>query len=432
MKILFFNPTTTGKKYVPYEAIRGSAFFRRPNYDAMRLGHLARAHDFYYFDERIEEAPKMTPDLIIANVPLNLSEFTAKAIRQYWNNGKVIAFGFYPSIYPARCRRKYDSVVIGDIASVWDRIMGDLQQGDLAPRYEAPGSAHFRVDRRIESRHGFTPILSQMKTTMGCTCAPADRDYCFESIMHRDIVQWDINDAVKEVGRIRRKIIYLRDDDFLHDPDYAVNLLEQTWRHKKRWIVQTGTLFDNRWLLRVMQEAGVRVIYLKENWLGNNLTKDIEDREYLKEKERQIRMIHKRRMLAGIKIRLGFEDETEGFYWRLYKFLVKVKADFIQVAARTPIPGTATYKDLERKGMIHDALNAFDQWMPVVRLDCVNPHALYTWMEALRDRFYSWDSIIIRNLAVARNIGFYNSLFFHLIPNLSYRTNFLEKVGYPP
>ncbi|OGC41957.1 hypothetical protein A2Y85_06480 [candidate division WOR-3 bacterium RBG_13_43_14] len=433
MKILFFNPTIINKKYVMYEALRGSAFFRRPNYDAMRIAYLLREHDYTYFDERIEDIPKIVPDLIIANVPLNLSDYTAKTVREYWpNHGKIIAFGFFPSIYPHQCHKNYDSVVVGDIANILDRIVQDFQSGALCPQYEALKSKHFRVDRRIESRSGFTPILSQIKTTMGCTCVPASRDYCFEKIMHRELEQWDINEAAEETGRIKRKIIFLRDDDFLHDPDYAVDLLEKTWRYKKRWIIQTGLLFNDNRLLPILREGGVRIIYLKENWLGHNLINDINDRDYRKEKELQIRKIHKNRMIAGVKIRLGFDNETENFYRQLCKFLINIKADFIQVAACMPIPGTSTYTRLNEQNMIHDDLTSFDQWMPVVHSDRATPQALYTWMESLRDRFYSWDSIIMRNIAVARNIGFYNSLFFHLIPNLSYRTNFLEKVGYPP
>ena len=417
-----------------YEALRGSVFFRRPNYDAMRSAYMLRGHEYVYYDERIIEAPKIEADLILANVPLNLADYAEKTIHDYWpGHGKIVAFGFFPTIYPGQAQKKFNSIVIGDVTTVLPRIIHDLINNELQHRYENGNlTPVFRVDRRIESEYGFTPILSQMKTLMGCTCSPSNRDYCYENIMHHQPVKWDIAEAAEEVGRIKRKIIFLRDDDFLYDQEYAVELLERTWKYKKRWIIQTGRLFENNRLLRVLREAGVRIIYLKENWLGNDLTAKINDRSYQKEKELHIRMIHKNRMIAGVKIRLGWQDENEQFYQKFYKFLVYIKADFIQVAVCMPIPGTRTYSELKKNDRINEDLTAFDQWMPVVRSEQLNPQALYTWMELLRDRFYSWDSIVMRNIAVARNIGFYNSLFFHMIPNLSYRTNFLEKVGYPP
>ena len=70
--------------------------------------------------------------------------------------------------------------------------------------------------------------------------------------------------------------------------------------------------------------------------------------------------------------------------------------------------------------------------MPVVKLPGTTPKDLYAQMEWLRDRFYSWDSILTRNVVVSPQLGVYNTIFFYLIPNLSFRNNFLEKVGYPP
>lgn len=433
MKVLFFNPTTANKKFVPYEALRGSAFFRRPNYDAMRIAWHLRQHDYRYFDERTEEKPQAKPDLVFVNVALNLSAYSARIVRELWpNHRRIIAFGFFPTLCPDEAQKEYDAIVVGDITTVIQEILHDFQQGNLRPRYELAGNPGFRVDRRIESEPGFTPILSQMKTMMGCTCKGENRDYCFENIMYGDPIQWDINEAVEEVGRIKRKIIFLRDDDFLHDSDYAIAFLERTWKHKKRWIIQTDQLADNNRFLPTLRECGVRIIYLKECWLGYDLAAMIGNRRFQKEKELQIRMIHKNRMIAGVKLRLGFKNESERFYWQLFQFLNSIKADFIQVAVRMPIPGTRTHAQLNKTHGINNDLSAYDQWMPVVRSEHVDPQALYTWMESLRDRFYSWDSIIMRNLAVARNIGLYNAFFFHIIPNLSYRTNFLEKVGYPP
>ena len=86
MKILFYNPATTQKRYIAYEAIKGSAFFRRPNYDAMRLAYLSKEHDFRYYDERIETKPDFSPDLLIANVPLNLSRYVSSTIRKNWSS----------------------------------------------------------------------------------------------------------------------------------------------------------------------------------------------------------------------------------------------------------------------------------------------------------------------------------------------------------
>jgi hypothetical protein len=114
------------------------------------------------------------------------------------------------------------------------------------------------------------------------------------------------------------------------------------------------------------------------------------------------------------------------------KFLVKLRIDIIELAVQTPLPTTKTYKQYEARSQILHDLSLYDQWMPVVNIPGMAPQAVYSMMEWLRDSFYSWDSIMLRNIIVSPRLGFYNTIFFYLLPNISYRSNFLEKVGYPP
>lgn len=434
MRILFYNPTSAQKRFVPFEAIKGSAFFRRPNYDAMRLAHLSRKHDFFYFDERIEPLPDFKPDIVVANVPLTLSRYVTTSIRKKWpKTAKTIFYGFYPTLYPDHSRKCADVTVVGDVANIWDTLIKHARAGTLQSFYTSNRNDHYRVDRMIEEKYGFTPVLSQLRTSFGCTCDPNQYDYCYERIIYKDYTQWKLDKAVKEVSRIHRKIIFLRDDDFLHDLPYAMRFLEQCWRYKKMWILQTkNNVFTHPRIFSRLRDTGVRIIHLKEDWLGPNLHQNITRKEFLKEKRRQIEMIHYNRIACGCQIRLGYEGEDFVFYRKLLEFLKKIRIDFIKLAVRTPIPETKTYSHYRRKKQITEDLSVYDQWMPVIHTPAISSQALYSWMEWLRDRFYSWDSIILRNVSVSARLGLYNTIFFYLIPNFSYRNNFLEKVGYPP
>jgi hypothetical protein len=246
-------------------------------------------------------------------------------------------------------------------------------------------------------------------------------------------VHWDINEAINEVARIKRKVIFLRDDDFFCDLDYALDFLDKCWRFKKMWICQsTGGLFDHPEIFPVLRDSGVRIIHIKEDWLGQNLAERIDDPKFVREKKRQTGLLHNNRIACGLLIRLGFEGEDFNFYQKLLKFLVKIKIDMVKMTVQTPIPGTETYYQYKKKGFITQDLTLYDQWMPIVQIPGITPQALYSWMEWLRDRFYSWDSILYRNVSVSPKLGIYNTMLFNLLPNLSYRNNFLEKVGYPP
>jgi radical SAM superfamily enzyme YgiQ (UPF0313 family) len=434
MKILFYNPAPTQRRFVPFEAIKGSAFFRRPNYDAMRLAYLSRAHDFFYYDERIEEKPVFPPDIVVVNVPLNLARYIESTVRKKWNGKtKIICYGFYPTLYSEENRKVADTVVIGDIANIWKKILSDAKNKKLAEVYTSDEHDQFRVDRMIEQKYGFTPIVSQLRTSFGCTCSDVQKDFCYENIFYKKFVKWNINSVVEEISRTKRKIIDIRDDDFLYDADYAIKILEKCWRYKKMWIFQTKQhIFDQPHILPFLRDNGVRIIYLKEDWISSNLIRDIENKTFVKEKKHQVDLIHSNRIAVGCKLRLGYDGEHFDFYRTVLKFLMNIKADFIQTTVQTPIPHSNLYNQYYKDNRIVKDLTLYDQWMPVVHLPGIEPQALYSWMEWLRDRFYSWDSILLRNIAVSPKLGIYNTTFFYLIPNLAYRNNFLEKVGYPP
>ena len=374
------------------------------------------------------------PDIVIVNVSLTLSRYIESTIRKKWKNKcKIICYGFYSTLFPERNKKFADTVVIGDIVNVWQNIVSDIKNNALAKLYISNRQDQFPVDRTIESKYGFTPILSQLRTSFGCTCPKEQKDFCYENILYKEFVQWDINSVVEEISRMKRKIIFIRDDDFLYDLDYAIKVLEKSWRYKKMWTFQTaGNFFDHSHILPSLREDGVRIIYLKENWLDKDLINKMNNREYTKEKKYEVGLIHNNRIAVGGKLRLGYEGEDYVSYRRLLKFLIDIRLDFIQVTVQTPMPKTNTYEQYLKSGLIVEDLTLFDQWMPVVQAPSIDPQVLYSWMEWLRDRFYSWDSIFLRSVHISAHLGLYNTIFFYLVPNLSYRNNFLEKVGYPP
>lgn len=434
MTILFYNPAPSQSRFTPFEAMRGSPFFRRPNYDALRLAHLSKGHDFLYCDEHIETLSDIAPDIVVIHVPLNLARHVENFIAAKWHGENIIVcYGSYPTLFPKESKEFCTSVVVGDIAAVWKQILGDCRKKKPANVYRSDRTKNFTVDRRLESKFGFTPFYSQVRTSYGCQCTDENKDYCYENIMYKNPVQWKLEEAAEAIGEVKRKAVFLLDDDFLFDMDYGIRLLEKCWRHKKMWIFQTTSeIFKHPKIFPIIRDDGVRIIYLKEDWFGRNVLQDMNNGDYVKEKEYQINMIHNHRITAGCKIRLGFEGENHKAYQRLMKLLVKLRIDIIELAVQTPLPGTKTYRRYDAKNQILSDLSLYDQWMPVVNIPGMAPQALYSMMEWLRDSFYSWDSIMLRQIIVSPRLGFYNTIFFYLLPNISYRSNFLEKVGYPP
>jgi hypothetical protein len=435
MKVLFYNPAAQSRRFVPFEAIKGSVMFRRPHYDALRLGYMMLKKDcFQYYDESIEERPKFDPDIVVAYVPLNLSSYVASTIRTQWGSDAcIVAYGPFPTLFPDDAKHFSTAVVKGDIVASWKRLAAGFRTKHLMEYYDADHPGGFETRRGLGHKYGFTNALAQLRTSFGCACSGDYRDYCQENVLYPHPARWSVDEAVNEVARIEQKIIYVVDDDFMKDHEFAMAILSKCWRYKKMWIFQTsGDIFRHKELLPPLRECGVRLIYLKHDWLGHDLCKSIWSREFTRQKNHDIHMIHGNRMTACCKLRLGFDGEDRAFYKYLPRFLNGIKIDLIEVEVQTPLPRTGAYRRFHEQGRIAGDMSLYDHWMPVVTLADLKPHDLYTLMELVRDRFYSWDSIIRRNLWVSQKLGLYNTLFFYLLSNLSYRGNFLEKVGYPP
>jgi radical SAM superfamily enzyme YgiQ (UPF0313 family) len=434
MKIIYFNPATVARRFTPFEALKGSTFFRRSDYDALRLGYLCRHHDFYYYDEQSEDLPKIKPDLVIMNVPLNLAGYVPSALKEKWpEHSATILCGLYPTLFPGEAKKLASAVIVGDVTAGLPKLLTDIARHRMARIYRGNAATSFKTDRGFEARFGFTSAFSQLRTAYGCHCPPEQKDYCAENALYPIPGCWPVENIVKEISGCRRKTVYVLDDDFLTDPDRGIEILERCWAFKKRWIFQTEPrIFEWPRIFPRLQDSGVRIIYLKEDWLGNDLAQKIGEKSYVKHVEHQINMIHGHRIAVGAKIRLGFEGEDHAFYKVLPNFLININLDFIEIATQTPLPFTPTYERDNKTGRIATDLALFDQWSPVVKIGGLSPQALYAEMEKTRDYFYSWDSILKRNALVSQKLGIYNTAFYLLLPNLSYRNNFLEKVGFPP
>lgn len=434
MKIVFYNPSPIHLRYNSFNTIKGNPFFLKPNYDAMRIAHLSRGHEFVYYDERIEEQPNIKPDLLVVHLPITTGDHFIRSRKDLWPAATpTVLYGLYPTIFFNEAVKSGATAVKGDIAAVWPRILADTSHGRLQKSYTAFSSGPFATSREAELKPGYTRVFSQMRTSFGCHCAETERDYCPESILYRQYARWPIEEASREIGRLKRKVVYLIDDDFLYDRDYAVNLLDKTWHYKKMWILKTRCqLFNDPALLPVLQEHGVRIIYIKEDWLSGDLTRRIKDRSYIKHIKHQIDLVHNHRIIVGTYLRLGYENEDPDFYQLLDRFLAAIRIDLVEFPVNTPLPRTSIYRQhLRAKAIITDPA-LFDLWSPVVKIKSLSSKTLYSLMETTRDNFYALDSILRRGMIVSQKLGVYNSVFFFLIPNLSYRNNFLEKVGYPP
>ena len=437
MRFAYLCLAPPNKKHVDGLAFKGATFFRLADYDAMRLSRLsAGLGDFIYVDERVEDA-QAPAGTDLAVIPVH-----APVVSRAFELGKrlkgqgitVVMFGRYPTLKPGSCRKYCDTLVQGDITAVWPEVVFDAKNKCLRPVYESNGMVSFDVDRRWEDKLGMFPLMSQLHTAVGCACSGAERAYCIHGIYHPDVKIMEQAEAIAAVAAIKKKIVWLLDDDAFFDPVRAEHFFRHVWQFRKQWIVQASDrVFVRPGLLRVLRDSGVRIIILKEDWLPFQLLLDWRNvPQLLKQKRRQVDAIHHRRILAGARIRLDLNRGQTFNPWEVHDVLRGLRVDFVELSMTTPIAGSPKYQELRRRGLLAtENADLYNRHNAVVRTSLV-PETLSDLAETFRDRFYSWDGIVTRCAKTFSRVGIYNTLLFNLSTNLAYRENHLERAGFPP
>lgn len=343
MRFVYLCPASAAARYLPGMALKGATLFRLADYQAMRLASItAPSDDFIYLDERVEEIemPSGT-DLVVMPVTAPAVNRAFELSQQLTGSGlKIIFFGDYPTLKPKVCSNFATSVVRGDITSVWPSILKDIKRNRLKKLYRANNHVSFKVDRRSEDKMGLFRHLAQLYTSFGCTCADEFGGYCSERILYPEVVSMSTSDILTTVSTINKKVIWLKDDDALYDLDRAERLFRQAWSFKKEWIIQTShRLFERPGFLWLLKEAGVRIIFLKQDWLRTDRITDADDRtEWLKQKRREVDEIHFNRILVGAKVRLEVKEWQRFDAKAFYRMLFGLHIDFLEFSVPTPIP----------------------------------------------------------------------------------------------
>src|SRR5581483_3006166 len=128
-----------------------------------------------YWDENLLDGrPPFTPLAEVVGITVHLT-FARRAFelaRWYRSRGsKVVLGGLHVLSCPDECAAHADALALGDGVTLWPRILADVEQGTLQPRYTAAYESDYRLDpaprRSILPRRSFLTTTSLI-ATRGC------------------------------------------------------------------------------------------------------------------------------------------------------------------------------------------------------------------------------------------------------------------------
>jgi radical SAM superfamily enzyme YgiQ (UPF0313 family) len=338
----------------------------------------------------------------------------------------VVAGGYHATLCPEDAAAHFDAVVVGDAEGAWERLLADIQRGELQKIYRqparkepaslCPGSRpellRTPVPRRDLLRHTARHYATINAVQAGRGCRHNCR-YCSVTVFHgQQYRRRSVADVIGELRALPRDFIFV-DDNIIADREYALELFRALAPLRKRWVSQCSVLVaDDSELLQVMRAAGCCGLFIGiETASEANLAamhKQFNQTRGYRERLREIRR-------AGIGVVAGMivgmdGDDTRVFEQTL-RFLQENRLDAVQVNILTPLPGTPLYADMAQAGRVSDHDWSHYDYRHVVfrpaRMTAAELQAGADWLYA---QFYRLDRVLCRFARSVCTVGWMPAL----------------------
>lgn len=270
---------------------------------------------------------------------------------------KVVMGGIHVSALPEEALGHADSVVVGEAELVWKSALDDFKKGALKPIYRAARLCDMKgmaIPRRGLVKREMFSGYHTLQATRGC---PFNCDYCTVTAFFGNKFRTrPVAEVVEEIKGFGAKEFFFMDDNIAGRPAYAKELFEALVPLKLSWGSQASiTMAKDPELLRLYARSGGRYAFIGLETLSQeNLDNMKKSWNSAKGYGEAIRKIHD----AGINIIgsfvFGLDGDDRDVFRKTFEFIMDNDIDAAQFHILTPLPGTVTYRSLEKEGRIID------------------------------------------------------------------------------
>ena len=394
-------------------SLLGSDFyFRLPSLGLLKVASLTPSDwEVTIIDEKVEAFDlNQEADLvgITAMTPIAKRGYTF-ADRLRSRGIPVVMGGMHVSKLPDEALAHCDSVVIGEAEDLWDKLLADLERGEMKRVYRHENGYPCLDGRPLANwdlyrNKGYLPVHF-VETTRGC---PFNCEFCSVTssfggrFRNRSIdeVEREIRGLKPFPGRFTwQDLVFFNDDNIISSKRHARELLTRMIPLKLDWLGQTSVemALDDE-MLALCRKSGCMGLLVGFESLSAETLKSVNKGV---NKPQQYIDVVKRMHDHGIGVKgsfiFGFDTDDEAVFDRTVEFAIKAKIDVVYFSILTPYPGTAFYEQMLREGRIIDFdWDHYNTHYVVYRPKLLTPEKLLEgYWSALRESF-TWPSIFRR------------------------------------
>lgn len=387
----------------------------------MILINLTPKHiDVEFFDERIEKLPDdIDSDVLCFSVDTFSAKRTYLMAEKYKKrnpNITIIMGGFHPTACPDEAGKFADSVIIGDAEPVWEQVLADIESNNLKSQYTSSNSyilPFSKIDRSVFDNKKYIKMgVVQWKRGCSFNC-----NFCsINAFYKKRISERDVDDVITEIQNIKEKLLFITDDNLLHNRIKLKKFLLKLIPLKKKWGCQISinvTADDE--ILNLMAKSGCVVMLIGFESLNiKNLAtigkeQNIANNDY----EKAIQKIYANNIMIYATFIFGYPHDTLESFDKVYEFAMKHNFFIVNFNPLMAMPATDLYYELKNnKKLIYEAWWISDKYSygdAMSYPENFSPQELTENCKRIRNKYYSFFGIIKRctNLINLRHLPLY-------------------------
>jgi radical SAM superfamily enzyme YgiQ (UPF0313 family) len=320
-------------------------------------------HEIEFIDENVDEI-----DFGIDYDLVGVSCMTQQATRAYAiadefgkRKRKVVLGGIHPTLLPQEAKTHADSVVVGEVEYVWEKVLRDFEANRLQDFYKADKLVNMKDSPppRFELLNPKTYPQIWIQASRGC---PHDCEFCAASKIYgrkyRDKSSEQVIKEIEYAKSIFGNVWYaFADDNLFVNKSERRRLLEQLAPLNIRWSTQTDiSIAEDDELLSLTYKSGCRALFIGFESLNGANLRNIDDRQWkhkhLHTYSEYIQKIQSHGIGVIGAFIVGFDEDDASTFATLTDFITTNHLWGIQVAIVTPFPGTRLRDRLQAEGRI--------------------------------------------------------------------------------
>ncbi|MCO6455177.1 MAG: B12-binding domain-containing radical SAM protein [Pirellulaceae bacterium] len=311
-------------------------------------------------DERLARVPVEEPtDLVAMTVETYTARRAYQLAGEYRRRGvPVVLGGYHPTFLPEEALRYADAVVCGDAEGLWPRVVDDARRGQLQPLYRQDGFPRLDgppPDRTIFRGKRYAP-LSLVQYGRGCRF---NCNFCsIRAFYGSSLRQRPVSDVVAEIRQLRRKLVFLVDDNIFVDKPRAAELFEALIPLNIHWTCQVSIdIAQDRELVRLMQRSGCMGATIGFESLNADNLRQMRKAWNVKHGgyEDSLRVFQEAGIMIYGTFVFGYDQDGPEAFDEALRFAIRNRFYLANFNPLTPTPGADLYAQLEQEGrLIHD------------------------------------------------------------------------------